>query len=260
MILCLDVGNTQIVAGVFRGDSLAVQFRATSTAKPSSDELGIFLRSALRENGIDPGEIREVAFCSVVPDIVHSLRNACLKYFQIDPFVLQAGVRTGLKIQYRNPTEVGSDRIADAIAAVDLFPDQNLIVIDFGTATTVEAIRSDRVYLGGMIRPGVRLSMEALEARTARLPSVEIVQPEVVVGRSTPESIQSGLYYGNLGALLYAVERISKEEFGGERPRVIGCGGFSSLFRDSGLFDHLIPDLLLRGLLLALRMNPSGRP
>ena len=256
MILCLDVGNTQVVAGVFRNDALAVQFRSTSTAKPSSDELGIFLRSALRENGIDPSSIRQIAFCSVVPDIVHSLRNACLKYFEVEPFILQMGVKTGLKIQYRNPAEVGSDRIADAIAAVDLFPNQDLIIVDFGTATTVEAIRKDGTYLGGMILPGVRLSMEALESRTAKLPSVEIVAPTAVVGRSTSESIQSGLYFGNLGAIGFAIERIAREEFEGERPRVIGCGGFSSLFRDSGLFDQIIPDLLLRGLLLALRMNP----
>jgi type III pantothenate kinase len=106
-----------------------------------------------------------------------------------------------------------------------------------------------------MILPGIRLAMEALESKTAKLPSVEIVEPATVVGRSTSESIQAGLYYGNLGAIQFAIEQIAESEFSGERPRVIGCGGFSSLFRDSGLFDHIIPDLLLRGLLLALRMN-----
>ena len=255
MILCLDVGNTQIVGGVFDGDSLEVQIRVTSTAKPSSDELGIFIRSALRENGIDPAKIERIAFCSVVPDIVHSLRNACLKYFKVEPFVLQAGARTGLKIRYRNPLEVGSDRIADAIAAVDLFPDRNLIIVDFGTATTVEAVTKNRDYLGGMILPGLRLSMEALEMNTAKLPSVEIVAPKTIVGRSTSESIQSGLYFGAVGTMRYAIERITDEEFHGERPTVISTGGFSSLFRDAKLFDHIIPDLLLRGLLLALRIN-----
>lgn len=254
-VLCLDVGNTQIVGGVFSGDTLEVQFRAASTAKPSSDELGIFLRAALRENGVDPASIEQIAFCSVVPDIVHSLRNTCLKYFDLEPFVLQAGVKTGLAIRYRNPKQVGSDRIADAIAAVDRFPGQNLIIVDFGTATTIEAITEDRAYLGGLILPGPRLSMEALEAKTAKLPAVEIVEPKEIVGRSTSESIQSGLYYGTLGAIHYAIERITEEEFAGERPTVISTGGFSSLFRDTRLFDHVIPDLLLRGLLLALRMN-----
>ena len=255
IVLCLDVGNTQIVGGVFSGDTLESHFRATSTAKPSSDELGIFLRSALRENGVDPASIEQIAFCSVVPDIVHSLRNTCRKYFQVEPFVLQAGVKTGLKIRYRNPLEVGADRIADAIAAVERFPGQNLIIVDFGTATTVEAITGEREYLGGMILPGLRLSMEALEANTAKLPAVEIVAPKEIVGRSTSESIQSGLYFGTLGAIRYAVERITEEEFAGERPTVISTGGFSSLFRDGRLVDHVIPDLLLRGLLRALRMN-----
>lgn len=255
MILCLDVGNTQIVGGVFDGDDLAVQFRVTSTAKPSSDELGIFLRSALRENGIDPARIERIAFCSVVPDIVHSLRNAFRKYFDVEPFVLQAGVKTGLKIRYRNPLEVGSDRIADAIAATHMFPGQNLIIIDFGTATTVEAVTGDRDYLGGMIMPGLRLSMESLEANTAKLPAVEIVKPGEIVGRSTSESIQSGLYFGTLGAILFAIDRITVEEFSGVRPLVISTGGFSSLFRDADLFDHTLPDLLLRGLLRALQLN-----
>lgn len=255
MILCVDVGNTQIVGGVFKGDELEVQFRATSTGKPSSDELGVFLRTALRENKIDPAQIEEIAFCSVVPDIVHSLRNAFRKYFDVDPFVLQAGAKTGLKIRYRNPQEVGSDRIADAIAAVDLFPGKDLIIVDFGTATTIEAVTRDREYLGGLILPGLRLAMEALEHNTAKLPAVEILRPEAVVGRSTSESIQSGLYFGNLGAIQYLIDKVRVETFHGERPTVISTGGFSSLYRDAGLFDHVIPDLLLRGLLLALRMN-----
>ncbi len=255
MILCLDVGNTQIVGGVFDGDHLATHFRVTSTAKPSSDELGIFLRSALRENGVDPGSIERIAFCSVVPDIVHSLRNACRKYFDVTPFILQAGVKTGLKIRYRNPLEVGADRIADTIAAVERFPDRNLIIVDFGTATTVEAVTKNREYLGGMILPGLRLSMEALEANTAKLPAVEIVAPKDIIGRSTSESIQAGLYFGTLGAIRFAIDEIIREELSDERPVVISTGGFSSLFRDVGLFDHTLPDLLLRGLLRALQMN-----
>ncbi|MEM7586063.1 MAG: type III pantothenate kinase [Acidobacteriota bacterium] len=253
--LCLDIGNTHIVGGVFVGDTLAVQFRASSSAKPTSDELGVFLRSALRENGIEPDRIDRIALCSVVPDIVHSLRNTCRKYFDLEPFVLEAGVKTGLKIRYRNPLEVGSDRIADAVAAVQQFPNEDLIIVDFGTATTVEAITRDRDYLGGMILPGLRLTMEALEAKTAKLPAVEILEPERIVGRSTSESIQSGLYYGTVGAIRYAIDRITEDEFDGQRPIVISTGGFSSLFRDSQLFDHILPDLLLRGLLRALRMN-----
>lgn len=255
MILCLDVGNTQVVGGVFDGADARVHFRLATQNKPSSDELGVFLRSVLRENGIDPAAIRAVAVCSVVPDLIHSLRNACLKYFEREPFVLQPGVKTGLKIKYRDPKEVGSDRIADAIAAIDLFPDRDLVVVDFGTATTIEVISASREYLGGAILPGVRLSMETLYAKTAKLPAVEIVRPESAVGRSTTESIQSGLYYGTLGAIRTLVERFTADVFEGNRPTVIATGGFSSLFRDEPDFDHVIPDLILHGLRIALVLN-----
>ncbi len=255
MILCLDVGNSLVVGGVFAGDELRFQFRMTAHGKPTSDELGVFLRTALRENAIDPAKIEAIAVCSVVPDLIHSLRSACRKYFELEPFVLQPGVKTGLRIRYRDPREVGTDRIADAIAATHRFPAQDLIVVDFGTATTVEVITADRDYLGGAILPGVRLSMEALEAGTAKLPAVEIVKPAVAIGRSTIESIQAGLYFGSLGAIRLLIERASKEAFGGRRPTVVATGGFSSLFRDEPEFDHVIPDLILHGLRLALAMN-----
>ena len=255
MILCLDVGNSQIAAAVFDGEDLRVHFRLATHGKPTSDELGIFLRSALRENGFEFAAITAVALCSTVPDLVHSLRNACLKYFELDPFILGPGMKTGLKIRYRDPREVGPDRIADAIAAVDQFPDQDLIVIDFGTATTIEVISRDRSYQGGAILPGVRLAMEALETKTAKLPSVAIVQPATALGRSTSESMQSGLYYGTLGGIRLLVQQISTEAFGDRAPMVLATGGFSSLFRDEKDFDHIIPHLTLHGLRLALALN-----
>ncbi|MDH3402489.1 MAG: type III pantothenate kinase [Acidobacteriota bacterium] len=255
MILTLDVGNSLIVGGVFAGETLRFQFRMTTQGKPTSDELGVFLRSVLRENGTAHEEIAAIAMCSVVPELLHSLRNACRKYFEHEPFVLQPGVRTGLKIKYRDPREVGADRIAAAIAASHRFPDRDLVVVDFGTATTVEVISSDREYLGGAILPGLRLGMEALEAGTARLPTVEIVEPALAAGRSTVESIQSGLYYGTLGAIRLLVDRVSAEVFGGERPLLIATGGFSSLYRNEKDFDHVIPDLILHGLRLARAMN-----
>ncbi len=255
MILCLDVGNSQVVGGVFAGDELRFQFRMTAQAKPTSDELGVFLRTALRENAIDPAAIDAIAICSVVPDLIHSLRSACVKYFELEPFVLQPGVRTGLRIRYRDPREVGTDRIADAIAATHRFPGENLIIVDFGTATTVEVVTAERDYLGGAILPGVRLSMEALDAGTAKLPAVEIVGPSAAIGRSTTESIQAGLYFGSLGAIRLLIERVTEEVFDGRRPTVVATGGFSSLYRDEPDFDHIIPDLILHGLRLALAMN-----
>jgi len=255
MILCLDIGNSHIYGGVFEGDALKMTFRKTSKQGASSDEYGLFFRSVLRENGFDPQSISHVALCSVVPEVVYSITNGCQKYFGKAPFVLKAGTKTGLKILYRNPLEVGSDRIANAIAATQMYPDEDLLVLDLGTATTVDAISAGRDYLGGVIIPGLRLSMQALDQGTARLSSVEIRQADTCLGRTTAASIQSGLYYGHLGALREIKQGISRDAFDGRTPRVIATGGFSSLFADTKLFDEAVPDLVLRGLLTALVMN-----
>lgn len=261
MILSLDVGNTTMHGGVFEGDRLKLQFRRTTDARASSDELGTFLRNVLRENGTDPAKIKHIALCSVVPDAIHSMRGACTKYFGIDPFLLQAGVKTGLKINYRDPLEVGADRIANAIAGTHLYPHRNLIIIDFGTATTFDVILgSDRKYLGGVIVAGLRISMEALENRTAKLPAVEIAQPLHVLGRSTSESMQSGLYFGQIGMIKEITKLLTDECFSGgttpeTKPLVIGTGGFSRLFENAGLFDAIHPELALQGLNISFWMN-----
>jgi type III pantothenate kinase len=261
MILTLDVGNSQIFGGVFQNRELTIRFRKPSRPSTSSDELGLFLRGVLRENGGDPSGVREIAFCSVVPDIIYSLRSCCRKYFGLDPFVLQAGVKTGLKIRYRNPLDVGPDRIANAVAATHLYPDRHLIIIDFGTATTLDVVRAGRDYLGGVILPGLRIQMEALEKNTARLPNVEIVAGAEVVGRSTVECIQSGLYFGNRAAIGGLTREIRERVFPGEPALVIATGGFSRLFERDQLFDVLLPDLVLVGLERALSLNPgASRP
>lgn len=255
MILCLDVGNSQIYGGVFNDEKLLLRFRRNSKTGASSDEIGIFLRSVLRENDIDPKNVKQIALCTVVPEVLHSLKNACMKYFKINPFVLQAGVKTGLKVRYKNPLEVGADRIANAIAGTHSYAGQNLIIIDYGTATTFCAITKDKDYLGGVIVAGLRISMEALESRTSKLPSVEIVRPTECLAKTTVDSIQSGLYYGALGQAREICARITKECFAGERPHIIGTGGFASLFADAGIFDEENPDLVLTGLFTALKMN-----
>jgi type III pantothenate kinase len=195
---------------------------------------------------------------SVVPDLIYSLRSCCRKYFAIDPFVLQAGARTGLHIRYRNPLEVGPDRIANAIGAVHLYPGRNLIIIDFGTATTFNAVSRSRDYLGGLILPGLRIAMEALEKNTARLPTVEIVPPAQLVGRSTVEAIQSGLYFGNRAMIRELTREIREQAFRSEPATVIGTGGFSRLFEQDRVFDVLLPDLVLLGLSQALALNEGA--
>ncbi|MFH1851984.1 MAG: type III pantothenate kinase [Candidatus Neomarinimicrobiota bacterium] len=259
MILTLDVGNTSLHGGVFENDNLILQFRKPAQWRSSSDELGIFFRSVLRENGIAPEKITAVSICSVVPDADHSIRNSFLKYFDLTPFELQPGVKTGLQIRYRNPLEVGADRIANAIAATEIYHDRNLIIADFGTATIFCVINKAREYLGGIIVPGIQISLEALVRKTAKLHSVEIVNRETVVGRTTAESIQSGMFFGQIGIVREITGRVTAEAFGGEQPIVIGTGGFSSLFANEGLFDAVHPDLVLHGLYRALRLNQPAR-
>lgn len=255
MLFCLDAGNSQIFGGVYAGEELKFTFRRTSSARASSDEFGIFFRTVLRENGVDPGAIDRVAICSVVPDAIHSLRNCFLKYFRVEPFLLQPGVKTGLKIRYRNPLEVGADKIANAMGAIHIYPRQNLILVDFGTATTLCAVNAESEYLGGIITPGVQISMAALDSRTARLPTVEILKPPSVLGRTTVESIQSGLYYGTLAAVRSLAASIASEQFGGRPHLLIGTGGFGRLFQDEKLFDAFLPELPLLGLRRAVELS-----
>ncbi len=259
MILTLDVGNSQIFGGVIDNEKILLRFRKTSKTGASSDELGLFLRSVLTENGFKPDSITKIGLCSVVPDVIYSLRGACRKYFNITPFILQPGVKTGLKVKYRNPIEVGSDRIANSIAAINLYPNKNIIIVDLGTATTFCAINSSKEYLGGSIIAGMRLSMESLEAKTSKLPSVEIVPCTEALGRSTIESLQSGLYFGHLGQMKELISRLTNECFDPkEKPYVIGTGGFAGLFEIEKIFDVIHADLVLIGLLKALHMNTEN--
>ena len=255
MILTLDIGNTTFHGGVFKDKELIFQFRKTSKNAGSSDEIGVFLKTVLTTNGIDPDQITEISICSVVPDVVYYVRTACQRYFKLTPFELKAGVKTGLKILYRNPLEVGADRIANSIAAIRKYPSQNLIIVDFGTATTFCVINKAKEYMGGVIVPGLNISMESLVQRTAKLQAVEIVERQNVIGRSTATSIQSGLYFGQIGIVKEIIERVTVEAFSGERPVVITTGGFSNLFASAALFDDVIPDLALIGLREVLEMN-----
>lgn len=257
MILALDVGNSQIFGGLFDKDKMILSFRKNSKGGSSSDEFGIFLRSAIRENGADPEKVTDIAICTVVPEVLYSLKGACKKYFNLNPFVLQAGVKTGLKIKYRNPLEVGADRIANAIACTFLHPNKNMIIVDLGTATTFCAISKEKEYLGGSIIAGLRISMEALESRTSKLPAVEIMAMSEALGKSTVESIQSGLYFGHLGQMREIINQIKKECFKNEEVLIIGTGGFSHLFEKEKIFEQIIPDLVLKGLLIANQMNKS---
>ncbi|MEE3411833.1 MAG: type III pantothenate kinase [Treponema sp.] len=259
MLLTVDVGNTTIQCGLFEGEKLALQFRRSTNSKLSSDELGLFFRDVLALNNFDYKAVERIACCSVVPAINHSLSNCFRKYFFKEALFIQAGIKTGLKIKYANPREIGADRIAGAIGAVHAAASsggaKNLIVVDMGTATTVDVITKNNEYLGGAILPGASMSVHALSEGTAQLPSVEVVQPKNVCGSSTIEAIQSGVFYGQAGAIRELVSKMEEKVFGGERAFVIGTGGFSRSFESAGLFDLVLPDLVLQGLKVALDMN-----
>lgn len=255
MILCFDIGNTDIHGGVFDADKLVLEFRQSSHNRPSSDEFGLFLLQLLQVNEILPARIERVAIASVVPEAQAPVIQACERYLKRTPLLLKAGVKTGLKIRVHTPSEVGADRIANAIAAVELFPGKDLLVVDMGTATTFCAINREKEYLGGVIAPGLGLSMRALARGTAKLPFVDVVTPQQTLGRNTVENIQSGLFFGHLGLIKEVRSRLAAECFEGRTPILLGTGGFARLFADQQLFDHILPDLVLHGLRRALSLN-----
>lgn len=255
MYLCLDVGNSQIFGGVFNGDELLLRFRHETPRTATSDQLGVFLRNVLRESDIDPEKISRVAISSVVPPIDYSLGSACIKYFKQEPFWVKAGIKTGLKLKVKHANEVGADLITAAIAATTKFERKNLLIVDLGTASTYIAVSKNKEFLGAVFQAGIRTSMQALQNATEQLPTVQIVEPDSVLGRDTVSSIQSGLYYGQLGAMKALISGICEEAFSGQDVMVIGTGGFSTLFERSGLFDTIQSDLVLYGIKQALVLN-----
>lgn len=251
MMLCLDVGNTHILGGVYDNNQLVARFRYSTQMVGTADQFGIFLINILNINKIKPEQIKATIVSSVVPSFDYTLRRTISLYLPSSYYAIQAGVKTGLNVKVKNPNEVGADRIATGIGAVNIYPNKNLIVIDMGTATTVDVITKNRDYLGGAIMPGMRLAMESLRSNTAKLMEVGIEAPTTAVGRTTRENIQIGLYYSQLGGLKEIIADVKTNTFKNEEVLIIGTGGFSQLFKDKGLFDVLLPDLVLQGLLIA---------
>lgn len=255
MILSIDVGNSATSYGLFENEKLIFQFRQTTNINSSSDEIGIFLRSVLRENGFDWKQISKIGCCSVVPSINYSLSSACSKYLEKEPLFIQAGIKTGLKLKYSNPREIGADLIAAAMGAVAVKPDTNLIIVDMGTATTIELITKDKEFLSGCILPGLKISVDALSSKTANLTPVEILKPSHICGTSTAEAIQSGIYYGTAGSIKELCYLYKKNIFHNEETFIIGTGGFARIFSDYNIFDEIIPGLVLSGVKCAIDLN-----
>ena len=256
MLLTIDIGNTVVTLGVFDGERLAATFRVSTDARRLPDEYGLQLVSILNLRGIAPTAITAACLCSGVPPLTAVFTDLCRTYFQVSPLIVSAGVRTGLPILYDNPRDVGADRIADAVAGLELYGPP-LIVVDLGTATVFDAVSREGEYLGGAIAPGISLGADALFFNASQLRRVELTAPKSVVGRNTIAALQSGLVYGYAALVTGMVQQI-KGEIGAEA-KVVGTGGLVSVIAgETPVFDDINPDLTLIGLRLIYRMNRGG--
>lgn len=254
MILVIDVGNTNIVLGIYEDKKLLNFWRVKTDADKTSDEYGMIINQLFELNGYKFSDIKEIVICSVVPTIMYTLEHMTRKYFGKEPLVVGPGIKTGMNIKYDNPKEVGADRIVDAIAAYELYGGP-LVIVDFGTATTYSAVSKNGEYLGGAICPGVRISMDALFQRTAKLPRVELTKPGTVIGKNTVNSMQAGIIYGHVGQVDYIVERM-KSELGDPNTKVIATGGLSKLIAsESRTVDTINGLLTLEGLRIIYERN-----
>lgn len=256
MLLVIDIGNTNITFGVFNEDELLTNFRMTTKHPRTSDEYGMVICELLKYRNINIDGIESVIVASVVPGIMHSFKNAIIKYLHKTPVVIAAGMKTGIKISTANPKEIGADRIVDAVAAYDLYGGP-LIVIDFGTATTYDVITEDGSFIAGITSPGLRISADALWNQTAKLPEIEIKKPASILAKETISSMQAGLVYGCIGQTEYIIKKII-EETGIKDMKVIATGGLGKIIADSTdtiqIFD---PNLTLKGLRLIYNKQKS---
>jgi type III pantothenate kinase len=253
MLLVIDIGNTNTVLGVFNGNNLVVSWRLETKQSQTADEYGILTRNLFTLAGIEFTKIRYIIIASVVPPLNSVLEEMALKYFKVKPLFVEPGIKTGVPVLYDSPADVGADRIVNAVAAYEKYGGPS-IVVDFGTATTFDAISAKGEYLGGVIAPGLGISAEALYKKTARLPRVEIRAPSKVIGTSTVGSIQSGLYFGYIGLVDGILEHVIQEL--GSKTAVIATGGYASLIGGGvHLIQHIDPELTLEGLRLIHERN-----
>lgn len=254
MILVVDVGNTNIVLGIYEGKELLHHFRISTSRQSTVDEYGVLIHNLFQMSDILVSEIEGVIVSSVVPPLVGVVEEMCIKYIKRAPLIVGPGIKTGLNLRYENPREVGADRIVNAVAAVDKYGGP-LIVVDFGTATTFDCIDSQGNYLGGAIVPGIGIATEALVQRASKLPRVELEKPKKVIGRNTVHAMQSGIIYGYAGQVDGLVKRI-KVEMGSDRVKVIATGGLAELIAsETDSIDKIDSMLTLEGLRIIYERN-----
>lgn len=252
MILTLDVGNTNMTGGVFKDDEIIATFRMTTKIPRTSDEYGMVLFNLLQQNDIKPKDIKDAIICSVVPDVMHSLASAMIKYLNIKPIIVGPDIETGLRISLPNPRQVGADRIVDAVAAYELYGGP-VLVMDYGTATTYDLVDETGTFVGGITAPGIAISAKALWEDAAKLPKIEIAKPENVIGNDTISSMQSGLVYGQIGQAEYLIKKV-KEESNLENIKVVATGGLGRIISEgTDAIDIYDANLTLKGIYLVYK-------
>lgn len=253
MLLAIDAGNTNIVLGLYKGNKLLERWRVSTDRQKTSDEYGILMRNLFEFHGHKFEEVKAIAIASVVPPLMTGLEKMAVEYFRITPLIIGPGVKTGMPIKFDNPKEVGADRIVNAVAAYEIYGGP-LIVVDFGTATTFDVVSSKGEYIGGAIAPGIGISTEALFARAAKLPRIELVKPQKVIAKNTVNGMQAGIIYGFTGQVDGIVNRMQKEL--GEKAFVVATGGLASLIADeSETIEKVDPWLTLEGLRIIYLKN-----
>lgn len=254
MLLVIDVGNTNYVLGVYRGEKLIKCWRMATAGVRTADETGIFIHSLFDASDVEASSIKAVIISSVVPDIMYSLSQGIRKYFNIEPMIVSVGMKTGISIRRDNPKGVGADRIVNLVAANEIYGGP-AVVIDYGTANTFDVINDKSEFITGLITPGISICADALTQRAAQLPRIEIKKPKTIIAKNTVDSIQAGLVLGHIGQTNYIIQRL-KEDLGMPDMKVIATGGLARVIDpDKKIFDILDPVLTLKGLKILYEKN-----
>ncbi|MFB0972017.1 MAG: type III pantothenate kinase [Neofamilia sp.] len=258
MLLVIDIGNTNIVLGIYKDEELIYDWRISTDKDKTTDEYGLMLMQILNNTKLEIEDISDIIISSVVPTVMDILPEVCIKYFKIDPIVIGPGVKTGMNILYDNPKEVGADRIVNGVAAYNKYGGP-LIVVDLGTAITFDVINEKGDYLGGVITPGIKISADALFLRASKLPKVEITKPEKVIGKNTVNSIQSGLVHGYVGLIDHIIEKIAEElELEISEINIVATGGFSKVISSESKYIQKMDQMLtLEGLRIIYERNKN---